>query len=101
MSHHTQQRPSGKRRRRRWRFRRRQADIGLAQLFFVDWAGGSAHQISPALRLGESDYITNVSRVAENHDHPIQPQRNRAVWRSAELQGVQQTSKFLPLAGLV
>src|SRR5206468_1049895 len=68
----------------------RQFDSQVAQLTGIDCAWRIRHQIHAAIVLWECDDVANVLFAADQHDEPIEAERDPAVRRRAEPQRSEQ-----------
>jgi hypothetical protein len=71
-----------------------QFDVQLAQLLFVDRAGGLGQQALGTLGLGEGDHIADRLGTGHQRDDAVQPKGQATVGRCTVLQGVEQEAEF-------
>src|SRR5688572_28150158 len=69
----------------------------LSQLFLLDLRRRAAHRIDTRLVLREGDHVTQVRLATERHQHPLDAERDPAVWRRAHREGVEQEAELAPL----
>ena len=68
--------------------------VKLVQLFLVNLAGGIGQKALAAVRLGKCNYVPYIISAGQNHNQPVQPEGQAAVWWSSIFQGLQEESKL-------
>lgn len=69
-------------------------DAELVELFGIDGRRGFGHEIGGFIRLWEGDDVAQRVGACEQHDHAVEPERQAAVWRGAEREGVEEEAEF-------
>src|SRR5690554_3154300 len=71
-----------------------QTDMQLFQLFFVDFTRSLSHETGRTLGFREDNHVTNGRRTGHQHHQTIQAKRQTTVWRTTELQCIQQEAEL-------
>jgi hypothetical protein len=75
-------------------FNRIHLDMELLELRRIDRGGRLGHQALGLLCLRKGDDISNGTRAAQQHDQPVESERDPAVWRGTVLKSIQQEAKL-------
>src|SRR5690242_4116702 len=78
-----------------------QLDPQFLELGRVNRRGRIGERTLGFLRLGKGNHVANGIGVAEEHDEPVQAERDAAVRRRAEFKGFEEKSKLGPSLLLV
>ena len=54
--------------------------VQFLELVLVDWCWGLGEQALAALGLGKGDYISDIVRTGQQHNHAVESPGDTAVW---------------------